>query len=113
MTVDVPEAQHAQFTRDNAECVELYGEPPPPPMTEAEATQLYDAMTATTECLRNLGWTTPDPPSREATVAAILDTGFPSWDPYQHVDEAVASSVELREIEQDCPRPWESAVAGP
>lgn len=105
MNVEHPSEQDEQFIRDFRECQQMFALPPPT-VGEAEAERLYDKMIKTTECLRAHGWPAPEPQSREATVAAMVETGgLAPWTPYSHLDSTTSTS-ELERIEQVCPRTW-------
>jgi hypothetical protein len=105
-TVGVPDEQLEQFDADVDDCRATFGlDQPPPPLTQQEAEELYDLLTgAVADCVRNLGYTVPEPPSRQAYVELLTGGGLADWHPH-YVPEAEASFAVYQEVRAECPVP--------
>lgn len=106
MVAEVPDAQNDQFLQDHEECITKFGYGKPPEMDRQEAGQFYDALVETGLCLSDLGYTVPEPASRQATVDALMNGELPSWDPYDQVFTNVTSTSELDRAYEACPPPY-------
>lgn len=102
----IPAARADAYDSDARQCAASFGlDKSPPPVTREIAEAHFAALTATSECLRGRGYEVPDPPQRERSVASMLNSGDPLWDPYEKAARAVDSPTELDQIYLDCPQP--------
>lgn len=101
-----PSEQRNAFDADLEECMAKFGyDESPTPMTEEEATELYDLYLEAADCLDGRGYPPPEPPSRQAFVEDVISSGLPSWDPYMHLLDATDSYEKIRQLENACPLP--------
>lgn len=105
-TVGVPVEQLEQFDSDMDDCRATFGlDQPPPPPTQQEAEEAYDLLTgAVSDCVRELGYTVPEPPSKRAYVENLTSGGLADWHPY-YVPEAEESFAVYQEVRAECPVP--------
>lgn len=106
-TVDsIHVSQEERFEADVEECRDRFGyERGAPTMTQEQAEEFYDALLNAAECLKDLGLTTPEAVSKQASVESLINGGPPLWDPYEHVVGSVESAAELEEVFKECPQP--------
>lgn len=77
------------------------GEEVPPP-TEDQVRAYYEALLASAECLRGIGYGVSEPP----TFDAYLDEGVASWDPFGEVlNQNQLAPAEFQQVTDDCPVP--------
>lgn len=101
----LPPEQRDQYDADVQVCLAAFGyDEPPRPLTQEEAQDLYDAMLLVAECVRGLGYTVPDPPSKQ-TYAEWLTTpgGLAKWTPYSGIP--MTSRDDRKRAQQECPPP--------
>ena len=90
-----------QFSADERECKAATGYTTRPPLTDEQLTVLYMHQLRSVECLRELGFQVPDPPSEQA----YKDTyGTPEEYSAHRYALRTASAVERRRILRACPR---------
>lgn len=106
LSAEVPDEQDEQFLRAHTECVEKFGYERPPQMTRQEAEEYYERLVTAGVCLRDHGYTAPDPASRQATVEDLMNGRLPSWNPYEGVLTNAISGDELDSAYEACPPPW-------
>jgi len=111
-----PYDQHDIMTADMLDCWNLYGSPSEPKqsaeITPEAATNYFAALNVEAECLRELGFTFPDPPSEQSFIDGLLgDEGLLVWDPFLAVqsDQRYALGITMTEAKETCPVPsiWE------
>jgi hypothetical protein len=102
----VPNSQIEQYRNDAQECLANFGYDKFT-ITPEMASSFYDKQVALAQCLRGLGYVIPDPPSREAYVEELVNTGGASWFPWQAVQDAVhaGDSNASKAAEAVCPQP--------
>lgn len=108
LAIDVPVEQGEALEQADRECQEKFGyDQPPPPMTQEEAEVYYEKLLATGECVRDMGFTTPELPSRQSTIESLTQPGrLPNWNPHENLIEEISSYDELIKVtEEECPFP--------
>lgn len=108
-TDTVPAEQMEQFQADIAQCQSVHGYSNDYLYTPERAESFFDASLETAECLRELGYSISDPPSRQAFVEALVNDEPPPWYPHH---EAMAAGGRLAELEAACPQPADTVAAG-
>lgn len=106
LSAEVPDEQNEQFLSDHEKCVRVYGYDRTPKMNQEEAEEYYEELVTAGECLREEGFTTPDPASRQATIEALLNGQLPSWNPYDHVIADDGPGDDFARAYEACPPPW-------
>jgi hypothetical protein len=102
----VPEAQVDQWDADADACrTELGHDTGPPVITPEEAGEMYDLLVEVAECVRDLGYHVPEPPSRQSFVEDLVEYPIPSWHPYDVVYDRASGAGDIRRVEAACPIP--------
>jgi hypothetical protein len=101
ITMRVPKDQHDAAVDARTACLTSFPEydPDPPPPSAEELAAHFAALARSADCLENLGYDVPDPPTFDTWSA---NPGM--WYPH----DAVARAVEFDEWEallRDCPQP--------
>lgn len=81
---------------------------PGPDITEENASAYYDALLASAECLAELGYPVPEPPSRSESITSMLNgDGIidPMWDPYEALLVEGVSGTDVEAALAECPQP--------
>lgn len=103
----VPDSQVVQLEQDLAQCAQRY--PLPELVISRENAELYyDRLVDAGECLDSLGFSVPEPPSREASVESMIggNGGIdPLWDPYEPLHVGDVDRVAAAKAMVECPRP--------
>ncbi len=103
LSASIPDEQLEQYQHDLDECAARFGyDEPPPPLTRQEAEAYYDELVQATECVRELGYPTPEPASKQATVEALMRGEGPPWLPHERLldtDDGDALDHAARECE--------------
>ncbi|HIW62414.1 MAG TPA: hypothetical protein H9881_08160 [Candidatus Stackebrandtia excrementipullorum] len=105
LSAETPTEQYEQYESDREDCsAELGYDQPLPVRTAEEAEAYFDALLEAADCVRDLGYTVADPPSRQYAVEQIqqpvIDLG---WDPYDAVRPLSEETIE--EVFTACPEP--------
>jgi len=99
-----PDEQSDQYDADVAACRAQFGYEELA-VTEEQASNFYDKLVASAECLRGLGYDISDPPSRQSYVETLVGGELPDWAPYTELLEMAGSAAEVQEAEAACPQP--------
>jgi hypothetical protein len=102
-STQVPDDQDDVYHADFEDCQEEAGvHLPPLEVTPKYAGAVYDRLLEVAECVRDLGYHVPDPPSRQAFVDALVAYPIPAWHPYNSAYEAGGPGSQQR-VETECP----------
>ena len=105
--IEIPPSQQSAYDADYEECnTEALADLPD--FTRDVAEDFYDDLVASGECLKELGYSVPEPPSKQASVDSMLDGDIidPLWDPYSKI----AGSGVWEDALEECPQPQLNAV---
>lgn len=104
---EVPDTQIVQFQQNLDECIQRF--PLPALVISREnAERFYDRLVEAGSCLQSLGFSVPEPPSRDASVESMTSgNGIidPLWDPYEPLFIGAVDSVAAAKAMVDCPAP--------
>jgi hypothetical protein len=105
-TRGVPDEQMDQYRADEEKCyADLgFGVGQPPTVTRGEAEELYDVLLEVADCVRGLGYSVPEAPSRQAFVEQLISYPIPEWHPYDVLYET-ADTASIQQAEAQCPIP--------
>lgn len=100
-----PRDQMEKYTADLQKCHKRFGyDRLPEPPTYEEAARLYDAYLEVADCVRELGFYVPDPPSRNDYAERLASGGIAPWHPYPAPTGDV-SIEDVRRMNEECPAP--------
>lgn len=100
---ELSEEQLDPFDQAREEChLSLGYDFEPPEYSQDEAAEIYDAFVTAAECVRDLGYEVPDPPSKQAFVEEMVSGDLPSWNPYNGV-VGLSDDIAWRRTERECP----------
>jgi hypothetical protein len=100
---EVPDDQDEVYHADFEDCQQEAGvHLPPLEVTPEYAGAVYDRLLEVAECVRDLGYHVPDPPSRQAFVDALVAYPIPAWHPYNSAYDAGGPGAQQR-VEAECP----------
>lgn len=77
-------------------------------ISEENASAYYDDLLAAGECLAELGYQVPEPPSRPASITSMLGgDGIidPLWDPYETLFVGEVNRADVEAALAECPQP--------
>lgn len=100
----IPPGQKSAYDAARDQCAELIGTYGHAPLTEAELRTVYRAQLATRDCLLDLGYDVPEPPSEQA----FLDLEG-AWSPYMDLPSGALDQT-FDEVTGACPQVTRDAV---
>lgn len=98
-----PADKQQQFEADRKMCRKDNGPDAPPPISEAQATQLYDRYLAVADCVRRLGFDVEPVPERPEFVRRLIgEDRYTLWHPYNLVAQS-GNGDAMSTVVRDCP----------